>query len=511
MQDLLRPPGPVHEDQLKRRMAAELETTVGRVRDLHASGRRGGIALFAFVARSLQQVSTLVMTFLAARFLLPAEYGVYALGIVFVVLIQTLTYTGFYQFILNARQEEGVVLSTCFWLIFGLVTAASVVLAAAAYPIEWLFGARHLGNVIVLLALIQPLASIGAWSSAALLRRRAVMLNFTIMFLQNLIALLAGGFLIWFWHSLYALVALRYIRVISGAVLFAVLGRDRPGLRFSRALAIDATGFSGGLYLSRLLGFLSRYAGDILLGLFYSSGAVGLYRFGNRVATGATDIAMQPMSNFAATQFGAAARDDRELGAVLARFTGTIALLGGMVGAVVIVLAADAIAAFFQPSYRGALAVTAAMALRGMAGVGQSLVEPVFAALGRTSWVLLFNLIAGTLSVAAIAVTAPFGLGALAWGQVLAVLAMTGLAFFFMRRRGGVDIGAAGRRFLGAGALALAYGLALAAVRYQVLPLAGFSAAQTLFAGLLVAAVMGALFLALSARLRIFSLHAFSG
>lgn len=511
MQGRLCPFGPVREDQLKRRTAEELEGMVRRIRDLRASGRRSGLALFAFLARSLQQVSTLVMTFLAARFLLPSEYGVYALGIVFVVLIQTLTYTGFYQFILNARQDDAAVLSTCFWLIFGLVTAASVILAAAAYPIERLFGAKHLGNVIVLLALVQPLASIGAWSSAALLRRRAVMLNFTIMFLQNLIALFAGGLLIWFWHSLYALVAVRYLRVVSGAVLFASLGRDWPSLRFSRTLAIEATGFSGGLYLSRLLGFLSRYAGDILLGLFHSPGAVGLYRFGNRVATGATDIAMQPMSNFAATQFGAAARDDRELGAVLARFTGTIALLGGMVGAVVIVLAPDVIAAFFQASYRGALVVTAAMALRGMAGVGQSLVEPVFAALGRTSWVLMFNLVAGFMSIAAIAVTAPFGLGALAWGQVLAVLAMTGLAFFLMRGRGNVDIGDAGRRFLGAGVLALAYGLALAAVRHKLLPMAGISPVQMLLAGLVAATVLGAFLLVMAMRLRIFSLHAFSG
>ncbi|WP_238532486.1 oligosaccharide flippase family protein [Novosphingobium pentaromativorans] len=496
---------------MKQRKSDELEGVARRFKDLRSFGRRSGIALFAFVARSLQQVSTLVMTFLAARFLPPADYGVYALGIVFVVMIQTLTYTGFYQFILNARQDEDAVLSTCFWLIFGLVTLASLLLGAAAFPIEWLFGARHLGTVIVLLALIQPLASVGAWSSAALLRRRAVTLNFTIIFLQNIIALVGGGLLIWFWHSLYALVAVRYLRVISGAVLFASLGRDRPRMRFSRKLAIEATGFSGGLYFSRLLGFLSRYAGDLLLGLFHSPGAVGLYRFGNRVATGATDILMQPMNNFAATQFGAAGRDDRDLGAVLARFAGTIALLGGMAGAVVIVLAPDVISTFFQPSYEGALVVTAAMALRGVAGVGQSLVEPVFAALGRTSWVVMFNLVAGATCVAAIAVSAPFGLGVLAWGQAIAILVMTALAFHLMRRRGGISTGAAVRRFLGACALALAYGLVLAAIRFRFLPAMAISPLQTLLVSLACAALVGAVILLVAMRLRIFSLHAFSG
>lgn len=451
------------------------------------------------------------MTLLAARFLLPAEYGVYSLGIVFVVLIQTLTYTGFYQFILTAKQDDEIVLSTCFWLIFGLVSAASALLALAAYPIEWLFAARNLGTVIALLALIQPLASIGAWSSAALLRRGAVVLNFTVMFIQNLIALVGGAVLLWYWHSIYALVAVRYLRVLSGAMLFAVLGRDWPRLRFSRTLAIRATAFSGGLYGSRFLAFLARYAGDLLLGIFHSPSAVGLYRFGNRVATGATDILTQPMSNFAATQFGAAARDERPLAPVLARFSGTVALLAGMLGAVVIVFARDAIAAFFQPSYLAALVVTYAMALRGIAGIGQLLVEPAFSALGRTSWVLMFNLLTGVIAVAAILVATPFGLEALAWGQAMAVFVMTGVAFHLLHRRGGVDVGDAVRGFIGACGLALGYGLALALIRYGLLARMPLSQVEILGAGLVFASFVGVPFLALAARLRIFSLHAFSG
>lgn len=473
--------------------------------------RRSGRALFAFVARSLQQVSTLVMTFLAARFLLPAEYGVYSLGIVFIVLIQTLTYTGFYQFILNAREEDEIVLSTCFWLIFVLVSAASLLLALAAYPIGWLFGSDQLGSVLVLLALIQPLASLGAWSSAALLRRKAVMRNFVVMFLQNMAALIGGALLLWFWHSLYALVAARYLRVLTGAALYAVLGRDWPQWRFNRALAMKATAFSGGLYGSRFLGFLSRYAGDLLLGVFHSPSAVGLYRFGNRVATGATDVLTQPMSNFAVSQFGAASRGDRTLAPVLARFSGTMALLTGMLGAVVIVFVRDAIEAFFQPSYLAALIVTYAMALRGVAGVGQSLIEPAFSALDRTSWVLMFNLLTGVLAVAAILVATPFGLEALAWGQALVVLVTTGLAFYLMHWRGGIDVREAVRGFVGGCVLALGYGLALAALRHGLLARTSLSEAGMLGAGLAFAVVTGVPVVALAGRQRIFSLHAFSG
>lgn len=477
---------------------------------LGSVGRQGGRALFAFTARSLQQASTLVITLLAARFLLPAQYGVYSLGIVFIVLVQTMTYTGFYQFILTAREDDASVLSTCFWLIVGLVSLASLVLALAAYPLEWLFDAQPLGSVLVLLALVQPLASIGAWSSAALLRRGEVMLNFAIMFLQNLVALVGGAMVLWLWHSIYALIAFRYLRVVSGAILFALLGRDWPSLIFCKDLARRATTFSGGLYGSRLLNFLARYAADLLLGALYSPAAVGLYRFGNRVATGATDICNQPMSNFAATQFGAAARHNRDLAIPLARFSGTIALLGGLVGAVIIVFARDVIALFFQPSYLPALVVTYAMALRGAASVGQMLVEPAFAALGRTGWVMMFDLVSTLIAVAAIFVASPFGLEALAWTQALVVVGTTAWAFHLLSWRGHIHIGGALRNFAGAILLSLLYGLMLYQA-YRMIGLLPLGRIEALTLGLAVAAGLALVPLAIGARLRVFSLQAFSG
>ncbi|MCJ2186816.1 oligosaccharide flippase family protein [Novosphingobium beihaiensis] len=477
---------------------------------LRAAGRQSAKALFAFTARALQQVSTLVMTLLAARFLLPAQYGVYSLGIVFIVLVQTMTYTGFYQFILTSKEEDSAVLSTCFWLILGLVSLASLVLALAAFPLEWMFQAHPLGTVLLLLALIQPLASVGAWSSAALLRRGEVTLNFTVMFAQNLVALIGGAMLLWFWHSIYALVAFRYLRVLTGAVLYAVLGRDWPQWTFRRDLARKAAAFSGGLYGSRFLAFLARYAADLLLGLLHSPAAVGLYRFGNRVATGATDVFNQPMSTFAATQFGAAARQDRDLAVPLARFAGAITMLTGLTGAVIIVFAHDVIALFFQTSYLAALAVTYAMALRGAAGAGQMLIEPAFAALGRTGWVMMFDLVSTGVAIAAVFAASPFGLEVLAWTQAAVVLGTTGWAFGLLRWRGQIRIGDALRAFGGAVMLCALYGGLLAICRMGIaaLPLSPLAA---LVLGLACAGGLALAVLALAVRLRIFSLQAFSG
>ncbi|MCJ2178944.1 oligosaccharide flippase family protein [Novosphingobium album (ex Hu et al. 2023)] len=478
---------------------------------LRSAGKHGGKALFAFTARSLQQVSTLVITLLAARFLPPSQYGVYSLGIVFIVLVQTMTYTGFYQFILTSREEDGAVLSTCFWLIIGLASLASLVLALAAFPLEWMFKAPSLGTLLLLLALIQPLASIGAWSSAALLRRGEIMRNFIVMFVQNIVALIGGAALLWFWHSIFALVAFRYVRVLTGTVLHALLGRDQPQRLFRRDLARRATAFSGALYGSRFLGFLARYAADLLLGMLHSPAAVGLYRFGNRVATGATDVFNQPMTTFAATQFGVAARRDRDFAMPLAQFSGTITMLSGLTGAVIIVFAHDAVTLFFRPSYLAALTVTYAMALRGAASVGQMLIEPVFAALGKTAWVMMFDLVSTVIAVAAIFAASPFGLEALAWTQAAVVLGTTGWAFGLLHWRGHIRIGSALRNFAGAVALCVIYGLILLGVYRLGIAAMQLRPVETLTLGLAFAALLAVAVLSVATRLRIFSLQAFSG
>ena len=476
------------------------------------SARRGALAIFAMLARSLQQISTFVVTLLAARFLIPAEYGIYSLGIVFITLIQTLTYTGFYHFIVTSKQDDESLLATSFWMITGLAGGSALLLMLAAYPIAWIYDAPELGPVLLLLALIQPLAGAGAWFSAVLLRRGAMNLHFSIMFLQNLIAMIGGALLLWMWQSLFALVAFRYLRVVSGAVLYLILCRDRPALRFDRVLAREATSFSGGLYGARFLNFLSRYSGDLMLGLLFTTAEAGLYRFGSRVAGGAVDVISQPIRSFALTQFGAAARNDRPLEGPLRRFTGSIVLLTGGTAAVVIVLARDAIVTLFDPAYLSGLPVTYAMAVSGVIGVGTLILEPALAARAQTGRIMMFNAVWAVISIAGVFASAPFGLTAMAVMQTVLTALATLSALWMIRRATGIPVGGALRALLGAGALSVGYGLVLAFSWPHVAALAGLhGGGWGLALGVAWAAILAVPTLVLGRRIGVFTLRIFAG
>ncbi|WP_240758148.1 oligosaccharide flippase family protein [Palleronia sediminis] len=469
------------------------------------------MAGFAFSARATQQVSAFVITLLAARFLLPAEYGVYTLSVVFVMFIQMMTYTGFYHFIINDKAEDDAVLSTSFWLIVGLASGASGLIALAAPMLARVFDAPALGPVLLLLIAAQPLAAVSAWYTAALLRRRAMRAHYVIMFAQNLAALVGGAVLLWSWQSVMALVAFRYLRVLVGLVLYFAVSPDRPHLRFDPALARRAMRFASGLYGAKGMEFLSRYSADLLLGLMFSTAEAGLYRFGSRIATAATDIVTSTMQAFALTQFGAAARADGDLAAVLRRFTGTITLLTGGVAAVIVVLVDDVVTAFFDPAYLAAVAVAYAIAVRAAVKTGSVLIAPALAAAGRTGAVMSFATLSMVVSVAATFGAAPFGLVAVAWGQAAATMVLTFAGLWWLRRRTGMRIGGAVRAFAVAGALALTYGAVLELGVVWIGAAAGLSPVAEIWAGMALAAVLAVPTLFAGRALRVFTLGVFSG
>lgn len=470
-----------------------------------------GLAAFAVVARSMQQVAQLVITLLAARFLLPAEYGVYALAIVFMLLIQLMTYTGFYSFIINSKEPEESLLPTTLWLIMGLSLAASVVIGLLAYPLQWLYDSPDLGLVLLLLIAAQPFASYTAWASAVLLRRRQINANFRIMFAQNVAAMVVGIALLIYWESIFALVAYRWSRVIIGLVLYWAVGARPPNLGWSTKLAKKAAGFSGGLYGARFLTFLSRSSSDLMLGLFFGTHEVGLYRFGNRVASGATDVLSQPLSNFSTTQFGAAARGERDLQKVMNRYAGSFALLIAMVGAGIIVFAREAVSLFFQPAYLDAVLVTFAIAVAKSVGIGAMMFDTTFAAVDRTGFVAKYNVFFLLATVAVVLVTTPFGLSALAWGQAAWALANTAIIFALIHRMTPVDMRRPTMLFAGGLALAAVYGVLVIGARYALDLVVPMDEWMRFLAGFGIAVVLAPVILFIAARLRIFSLEIFAG
>lgn len=471
------------------------------------------LAFFAFASRSLQQIATFVLTLLAARVLAPAEYGVYTLSVLFVTFIQTLLFSGVFHYAIRTAavgEEEPKLTNTCFWLITGMAATGSVVLFYAAPAIARLFNAPDMTPVLQLLAVVQPLFGYTAWSSAMLMRQKRMNLHFQIMFAQNLLAFIAGIVLLYVWPSVFALVLYRMIRGISGCLLYLFFGKLLPGLQMSASIAWRALRFSLPIYGTRMMTFFANYGADLVLGVAFTTAEAGLYRFGHRLATGAADMVGHPMRSFALTQFGAANREGRKVADVVERFTSTTLVLVGCAVVSVMVFADDLLKQMFRPEYAGSLIVVYGISVHALFLLGNFLVEPVMASLGRTKVAFVYYSVVTAIQVGATLIVAAYGINALAWTLAGLALVFSVAGFWVISRYGDVPLVLIARAVWRSAVFVLAYAVLALAARQFFVGVFG-EGSQALIAGIAASSVLGVLILFCAAKSRVLDLRTFSG
>ncbi|WP_162798525.1 oligosaccharide flippase family protein [Sulfitobacter sp. SK012] len=478
---------------------------------VEGSPASGGIdAAISVPGLTSQQIASFVITLLAAGFLSASDYGIYTLAIVFVEGVVMLSYTGFFHFIVNSKEDETAVLSTMFWIMLGIGTFGGATLIVASGPLARVFNAPELELVLRLLGLMQPFASAIGWASAVLTRTGQMRRYFSILIVSNLGGMIAGAIILIWWQSLFALVAYRAIRIVLGLVLFGWGVPFWPRATFDPSMARRAASYASGLYGSRFLSFFSNFGTDLVLAFLFSTAESGLYRFANRIAMASVDIIGQPLRTYALKSFGEAARNDAPLAPIFARFLGAMVFLMGGFAIVVVVLGGSAIDALFKPEYLMALGAVYALAFRAAALAGTNLIDPVFAARGTTKVALYHNLFWTLVMVGVILLVSPYGFEALAGAQAAVSLAMSLAAIWVIGRWGHVNVAFALQRACIALILLCFYAGALV-FGWSLLPAHMPSGAWQLAAGFLLAAALAVPALFAAMRTKVFSLQVFSG
>ena len=382
----------------------------------------GGLS---FAALGFRQAVTIIILLVASDFLDPATFGIFTLSLAFVALLQSLAYAGIHDFIIREK-GGGDLLDTAFWVMVAISTVGAAILCAVAPALGRTFESDDFAAILTLLVLNQPLAASLAWVQAVMLREERTTPFYVMIIINNAVALVVGVALLFIMGSIYALVIFRWVQVGCGAALFFSYQRRFPRFRFSRPLAKRAMSYSSGLYGSRLLSYLFGYGADIILGVMFTTAEAGLYRLGNRIATGLADIFNAPLRTFAWVSFGAAHRQDRSFGKELEEFIGTASFILLCLCVTLMVFAEPLISALLGEAWMGAVPVVYALAVARFAGVPDLFLEPALGAAGRTGTVLWYRLVSVVLMLAAVSVVSPLGTAAVAWAQT-AVMGVMGV------------------------------------------------------------------------------------
>ena len=268
-----------------------------------------------------QRGITTVFVVVLAALLGPEAYGIVAMALVFLAVIELFLEAGFLTTIVQREQLDKAHLDSAFWVNF----VWSLVLAGVSFALAgWWADVNdvpELADVIRVMSILIVVTGLTIIQEAYLQRTFAFR---KLAIRANAAALLGGivGVTLALWGAgVWSLVAQQITTALVALVLLWAVSDWRPGLHFSPSHARDLFGFTSGVFLANLGGFVNRRGDALLIGLFFTPTVVGIYRLADRFVDSILELTMRPVGLVSLPHMSALQRDRGALRDTVATFT----------------------------------------------------------------------------------------------------------------------------------------------------------------------------------------------
>lgn len=236
---------------------------------------------------ALERFSTmgiqLLCTFALARFLTPADFGLVGMLVVFTLIGNTITESGFGQALIRERECSQQTLSTVFWanLILSAIVYATLYVAAP-WIARW-FGQPELLGISRITFLVIPIGAAGLIHNIICTRGLQFRTLFLVSATASVVSCLAA--LIWAWHtrSVWALVLQNVIAYALKTIGYCMATRWRPSLQFSFGELKRLFAFARNLLVTGLIGNLFNNIYLLIIGRYYGAVQTGYFAQADRI------------------------------------------------------------------------------------------------------------------------------------------------------------------------------------------------------------------------------------
>lgn len=423
------------------------ESEAGGPAEGERPGKGGTLAKLAgwtMTARVVAQFTQFAGFVIAARFLGPADFGLFSLVYLFTMLLTLLAGSGWRELLLthdregDAAQFLALALGGAAGLLFGLGgTAFSKLSGTDVAALCWLLG---LAIPLLCVTTVQG----GRLLAEGRARQLAVVqILGEVAALGALVVSLTGGM------GLLAL-GISKLALACVGLLTAVLSTRWLGSRVPRGVEVRGmVRFTGAIMMSRLISFGQENMSLLLVGVFLGPAGAGLYRGGARLAGALTEVLSETMRIVGWSAF----RQAREAGhetsgtgraeqmrAPAIRLLSVLLLVSVPAFVGLAVLAPLMIATLLGPEWSAAAGVLSLLALRRMLTLPQSVLEPVLSLTGAVRIVPRLNAINAAASLLLLLLLVPRGILAVAAGQAIAGVLSLAPTLWALRRYANVTV-----------------------------------------------------------------------
>ncbi len=278
------------------------------------------MVLFKFAERGLGLISTLILV----RLLLPADFGVVAMAMSFVALLELLAAFGFDVALIRNQGTDRKDYDTAWTLNVLLGLAVAVLMVSLSTTLAGFYREPALGTVIAVLAIGSALQGFENIGVVAFRKELDFAREFRFQVSKKIVSFAVTIPLAFMLRSFWALV----IGIVAGRCANVLLSYwvhpYRP--RFSLAARGDLLHFSKWLLINNALNFLRERTSDFVIGRTGGARSLGLFNVSYEVANLPTTELVMPINRAVFPAYARIAGDADAMRASFAAVIGVIAL-----------------------------------------------------------------------------------------------------------------------------------------------------------------------------------------
>ncbi len=348
----------------------------------HATGKqiaKGAAWLMGFklLDKSIGLISTLVLV----RVLTPSDFGLVAMAMAVVALLELMGAFGFDSALIQRQDTARSHFDTAwtFNVIFGVCIA--LFLVAMAVPAAAFYREPRLEQMLPVLAIGAVVGGFENIGTVAFRKELNFRMEFIYLFIKRIavfaVVITLALTLRSFWALIFATIAGKAMAVVISYLLHPY----RP--RFSLAARDDLFNFSKWLFLSNLIQFLGHRSTDFVLGRTVGSYGLGIYNLAAEIATMPSTELIAPLNRAVYPAYAQLSRAREQLLARFFEVYGLISLISFPVAVGLFCLSDLIVALLLGPQWTDAVPIMQILGLCGLVAALQGNMYVVMSAIGK--------------------------------------------------------------------------------------------------------------------------------
>ena len=335
------------------------------------------MVLFKVVERSIGLVSTIIL----ARLLVPADFGLIAMAMVVIAVLETLGSFSFDMALIQNQTAERHHYDTAwtFSVLYALFSAVALVLLAG--PTAHFYNDPRLESILYCLAIATFVTGFENIGMVAFRKDLELNKEFNFLITKKLVSFVVTVVLAFTLRNYWALIFGMLASRITGVLLSYFVHPFRP--RFSLEGWADLFHFSKWMVINNILLFFYHRSVDLIIGKLSGPRALGLYSIAYEISNLPSSQLVAPITRAVYPGYSKVAADPERLRSGFLKVLALLALVTVPIGTGIAVTSDPIVSLFLGPKWIDSSPLIAILAFYGVIQSLQSNTGAVFLALGK--------------------------------------------------------------------------------------------------------------------------------